>query len=362
MITKVLDSAIKFGAGRYIQDKNVLEKCGSEIKRFGKKAFVIAGETAFSVVEERLIAGFKEVDLDYEINIYTGTCSYSSAEKFAQMSKELGCDEIVGIGGGVIMDLAKAVGEIAKLGVVNIPTSFATCAAFTTISVMYDENGKKVDDWRYEHEIDAVLVDMDVIVNCPSRYACSGMLDAMAKKIEILNGRSEMLLEDTSVDLFTAYIMASYTYDVLYKNAKQVVEDLNNKKLTKLVHDFTYICIAATGVLANMTKSYSQSALGHSLYDGIRVYFTEEAKKSLHGEIVAVGLFTQLHYNYSSSEKDKLKAFMSELGMPVSISDLGIEGTDENLDILEKHLINSPYVEETTEKLNLLHEAMKQML
>ena len=33
-----LDPAIKFGAGRYRQEKNLLEECGKEISRFGKRA------------------------------------------------------------------------------------------------------------------------------------------------------------------------------------------------------------------------------------------------------------------------------------------------------------------------------------
>ncbi len=362
MNTEILDSAIKFGAGRYIQDTDVLEKCGEEIKRFGKKAFVIAGKRAFEAVEEKMIAGFEKANLEYEINIYTGTCSYEAAENFAKKCKELGCDEIVGVGGGVIMDLAKAIGEFAKVGVVNIPTSFATCAAFTTMSIMYDESGKKINNWRFEKEVDAVLIDMDVIVNCPSRYACAGILDAMAKKIEISNGRSEMLLENTSVDLFSAYIMAQYTYDVLFNNTKQVIEDINNKKVTKLVYDFTFLCIGITGVLANTTKSFRQAALAHSIYDAIRTFFTEEGKNSLHGEIVAVGLFTQLHYNNLSSEKSNLKNFMLELGMPLTLSELGVEGSEENLNILEQHLIKTPFVDDTREKLELIHEAMKQML
>ena len=32
----VLDTAIKFGAGRYRQGVGVLEECGGEIARFGK--------------------------------------------------------------------------------------------------------------------------------------------------------------------------------------------------------------------------------------------------------------------------------------------------------------------------------------
>lgn len=47
----------------------------------------------------------------------------------------------MGIGGGVIMDLSKAAAASAGLGVVNIPTSIATCAAFTAMSVMYTPQG-----------------------------------------------------------------------------------------------------------------------------------------------------------------------------------------------------------------------------
>jgi len=33
-----LDPAIKFGAGRYRQEKNLLEECGKEISRFWKES------------------------------------------------------------------------------------------------------------------------------------------------------------------------------------------------------------------------------------------------------------------------------------------------------------------------------------
>ena len=47
----VLDSAIKFGAGRYRQEKGLLEQCGKEIARFSKKAFLVAGPRAFEAVK-----------------------------------------------------------------------------------------------------------------------------------------------------------------------------------------------------------------------------------------------------------------------------------------------------------------------
>ena len=166
-----LDPAIKFGAGRYRQEKNLLEECGKEISRFGKRAFIIAGNRAWDAVKERIIPGFEKAGLEYELHLYGGKCSYEAAREYAEKCKAENCDEVVGIGGGLVMDFAKAVGEYADTGVVNIPTSIATCAAFTTMSVMYTPEGAKKDCWRFEHEIDAVLVDLQVIAECPIRYA-----------------------------------------------------------------------------------------------------------------------------------------------------------------------------------------------
>lgn len=357
----VLDTAIKFGAGRYRQAQHILEECGREISRFGKKAYVIAGARAFDAVKERLISGFENAGLDYVIELYDGVCSYDAPRVYAERCLAVSCDEVVGIGGGKIMDFSKAIAESAGLGAVNIPTSISTCAAFTTMSVMYTQEGAKENCWRFEHEIDAVLVDMDVIANCPARYAAAGILDAMAKRIEIQNGKSVMKLEDNPFDLWTAFKMAEYTYEVLETYGQQAIDDIRNHKVTKALEEVTFINIAITGIIANITKSFSQSALAHMIYDGVRTYFTQEGKKALHGELVAVGLFPQLYYNKLIKEKNQLKEYMKAMNMPVTLDALGVATTDENLQILEEYLIDSPYVEKTEESLACLHEAMSEM-
>ena len=256
------------------------------------------------------------------------------------------------------MDFSKALAETAGLGTVNIPTSIATCAAFTAMSVMYTPEGAKKTCWRFEHEVDAVLVDMDVIAGCPVRYAAAGILDAMAKRIEIQNGKPVMTLEDNRFDLFTAFRMSEYTYDVLEQYGPQAVEDIRCHKVTKAVEDITFINIAVTGVIANITKSFSQSALGHMMYDGVRTFFTKEAEAALHGEIVAVALFAQLYYNQLEGEMEQLKRFMERLDMPLTLDALGVACNEENLGILEGYLIDSPYVGQDQESLRRLHGAM----
>lgn len=48
---------------------------------------------------------------------------------------------VVGIGGGKVLDAAKLVAERAQVPVVTIPTSAATCAAWTALSNVYDDTG-----------------------------------------------------------------------------------------------------------------------------------------------------------------------------------------------------------------------------
>ena len=358
----VLDTAIKFGAGRYRQGVGILEEVGEEVRRFGSHVFLVAGPRAFAAVEDRLTASLKKAGVTYELAIYEGWCSYEGAAEYAKKCQELGCDEVLGVGGGKIMDFAKAVAEYCHVGVVNVPTSMSTCAPFTCMSVMYTPEGGKKDCWRYEHELDAVLVDSQVIADCPIRYNAAGILDAMAKRIEIQNGKPVMTLDDNKWDLYTAFRMAEYTYDVLEHYGPQAIEDNRKHKVTKALEDVIFINIAVTGVIANITKSFSQSAIAHSMYDGVRTLFLKEAAKALHGEIVAVGLFAQLHYNRLSAEKDALKEFMRGMDMPLTWEELGIPATEENLKKIEDFLIDSPYVAPGEESLALLHEAVYQMV
>lgn len=358
----VLDTAIKFGAGRYRQGTGILEICGEEIRRFGKKAFIISGPRAFDAVKDRLLPGLAKAGVDHVIEIYTGQCSYEQAQIYADKCKAAGCNEVVGVGGGRIMDFSKAVGEYAGCGVINIPTSISTCAPFTCMSVMYTEEGAKKDCWRYSHEIDGVYLDLDVIAHCPIRYNAAGILDAMAKRIEIQNGKPVMRLEENKFDLYSAFRIAEYIYDVLRQYGLQAIEDNRRHEVTRVLETVCFVNVAITGMVANITQSFSQSAIAHSFYDGVRTHFTKEAKGSVHGEIVAVGLFTQLYYNRLKEEKEDLRAFMKAMDMPLTLAELGIPETEENLRILEEYLIDSPYVAPDRDSLQILHEAMREMI
>lgn len=357
-----LDSAIKFGAGRVRCEQGLLSQLGEEFARFGRKMLIVAGPRSWDAVKDELVPSMEAAGVDHQLEIYTGWCSFEGAQALADKAGAEGCDEIVGVGGGKITDLSKAAGELAGLGAINVPTSASCCAPFTCMSVMYTAEGGKLESWRFDHEIDGVYMDMDVIAACPIRYNAAGILDAMAKKIEMLNGRPQMLLEDTPIDVYTAYNMADYAYDVLAQEGIQAIEDNRAGKVTKRLTDVAFLNVIVTGVIVNATKSFRQSELAHVIYDGVRTHFTHEAANAIHGEIVAIGLFCQLYFNGLRDKEEELREFMRKMDLPLTLGEVGIEPTEGNLNTIEEYIVNSRhYDSDDPADRQRLHEAVLEM-
>lgn len=363
-----LDNAYKFGAGRYIQQEHALETAAEEIRRLGKKPFIVAGERAWAATENRIAKALEEAGMEYELSIWKGQNTYEQAKIHAANALAAGCDVIVGVGGGRIMDQTKAVGYFAgeqanlpgeHLPVVQIPTSIATCAAFAPLSVMYTAEGASLGSLRYNYEVDAIIMDMGVIAKEPSRYVASGILDGMAKMVEMQNGHDNIDIENFSVGLVTAFTLAKFTMETYKTRGVQAVKDVAEGKLTKAVEDIAYLNVAVAGVISGCSKGFGQTALGHECYELIRTHFTQEAKDFLHGEIVAVGQSMQLSFNGQEDKIPELREMMKAFEMPLTLKDIGIEPTEENVDILYQNLYHSPFVTDCPEQAERLKKAMK---
>lgn len=363
-----LDNAYKFGAGRYIQQEHALETAAEEIRRLGKKPFIVAGERAQAATENRIAKALEKAGMEYELSIWKGQNTYEQAKIHAANALAAGCDVIVGVGGGRIMDQTKAVGYFAgeqanlpseHLPVVQIPTSIATCAAFAPLSVMYTAEGASLGSLRYNYEVDAIIMDMGVIAKEPSRYVASGILDGMAKMVEMQNGHDNIDIENFSVGLVTAFTLAKFTMETYKTRGVQAVKDVAEGKLTKAVEDIAYLNVAVAGVISGCSKGFGQTALGHECYELIRTHFTQEAKDFLHGEIVAVGQSMQLSFNGQEDKIPELREMMKAFEMPLTLKDIGIEPTEENVDILYQNLYHSPFVTDCPEQAERLKKAMK---
>lgn len=325
------DLSYKFGAGRYLQGRGVLEQAGVEISRFGRRPYVIGGPTALALVRPRLHAALSAAGLETLMDVHPGAVCHEAAKARAAAARAGGCDVVVGVGGGRMMDFAKLVAYYLGSRVVNIPTSIATCAAYTPFSLVYTPAGQTIPgNFCYDLEVAAILVDLDIMANQPVRYVVSGMLDAMGKFLEIKSGHQDMSLADSSLNLYAGYLLTRFTYDRLTALADQVCQDVAAVQVTQALEDVVFINIPLTGIISALSRGTGQSALAHELYYQARLLFTDESQATLHGEFVGCGMIMQLYYNGTPELIEPFTSLLRRLGAPDCLSRTGIRPTAEN--------------------------------
>lgn len=336
----IREESFRIGCGRYLQGKGYVDKTGDEVLRLGKSPLVIGGEKALGTVRENLEKSLSAKCNIYEIITYKGTCNQEKAKEFALLAKNNNYDVIVGVGGGVMMDFAKLCAHFANLPVINIPTSSATCAAYTPLSVCYTPEGKTVGTTHFENEVNCVIVDTEIISAQPTRLFLAGVFDALAKFVEIKH-RFTTDVKGYPTGLDYAYIMSKYTFELLNSKVQLCIDDMANGNLSDDVENVIFTTIAATGVISGIARGSNQTAIAHKFYENIRFLAPESSKFCLHGEAVGVGLLLQNHFNGEQENNKLILDLMKRYHMPYRITDLGVEKTDYVFNVIYDRICSS---------------------
>ncbi len=322
----IREESFRIGCGRYIQGKGYIARCREELDRVGHAPMIIGDDTTLALTREKLEASLAGVR--YTFITHNGTCNDERAREIAVLAQENGYDTVIGVGGGVLMDFAKLCAHFASLPVINIPTSSATCAAYASLSVRYTPEGRTVGSMHYDHEVNAVIADTEILGTQPTRLLLSGVFDALAKFPEI----KQRFREDDAtypMGLDYAYVMAKRSFDLLMRTTARCVADMKRGDITEDVENLIFTTIAATGVISGIARGSNQCALAHKFYETTRSLFPEAAAPYLHGEIVGVGLLLQNHFNGEVENNEVLLTLMRENGMPRCVQDVGVVGSEE---------------------------------
>lgn len=114
---------------------------------------------------------------------FTGHCS---ERHVAQLAHACNDDRqvVIGVGGGALLDTAKALARRLALPFVAIPTIAATCAAWTPLSVWYNDAGQALQFEIFDDANFLVLVEPRIILQAPDDYLLAGIGDTLAKWYE----------------------------------------------------------------------------------------------------------------------------------------------------------------------------------
>jgi len=344
--SKVVESAYRIGCGRYIQEDGAIGRLGEEIERLKcNKPLIIGDGNTLKVAKDKIEASL--IGRQHKYLEYVGFCNPDRCERVVKDELEA-CDIIVGVGGGVICDTAKLCASIANIPIITIPTSSATCAACVPSSVMYDDDGRTIGTRHHKCEVNCVLADMEILTHQPARLFTAGVYDSMAKLLEI---RQRILGKDESeidIGLRSSFEVSKFLYDRLKADFDASYNDIINKRNTKAVYDSVYLTLCLTGAVSGLARGSNQTAIAHKVYESLRALYPFEARRFLHGELVALGLIAQLYFNGYAEDAVAFKKDMEQRNVITSLSALNIK--DENmLDTLYNKMLSSSAMAGTDE-------------
>jgi glycerol dehydrogenase len=300
---------------------------GEEVARLGNNALVIAGGTATDTIIPPFLPGWGE-RLRVSVERFGGECCDEEIERLAQVAKQQGCDVVIGVGGGKVIDTAKAVGHEATTRVAIVPTIASTDAPTSAVSVIYTRDGAFSRYLFLLRNPDLVLVDTGVIAAGPVRFLVAGMGDALATWFEADScRRSYSNNQCGGLGTLAGYSLARLCYDTILEYGVAAKISCEQKVVTPALSHV----VEANTLLSGLGFESAGLASAHSIHNGLtRLPATHDY---YHGEKVAIGVLAGLFLADRPRQLiDEVYGFCESIGLPTTLSDVGVvDATEDDL-------------------------------
>lgn len=244
-----------------------------------------------------------------------GNPSVETVDKAAKAFKESGADFIIALGGGSPMDVAKAVGVVAKYGgsiteyegadkvpgdiipLIAIPTTAGTGSEVTAFSVITDHSRNyKLTVFSYKLIPSYAILDPELIATAPASVAAACGIDAMVHALEAYISKAASPFSDA---------MAEKALELIGVNIRRYVADRTD-------------IVAAEGMLtgslfAGIAFSWARLGDVHAMSHPVSAFFDVP-----HGVANAILLPTIVEYNALSDQGKYLKIYNYISRIPAS--------------------------------------------
>lgn len=313
--------ALNVSPARVIRGSGILSRAGEAIAAFGSRPLIVGGDRSGKLLAKNLQPILEEQQLTASQAVLSPDCSEASIAALEKAIAEHQADFIIGTGGGKALDAAKLIANRCHIAIVTIPTSGATCAAWTALSNVYSDTGAFLYDVALDKCPDLLILDYDLIATAPQRTLVSGIGDAIAKWYEasISSGHSQKTL------LIAAVQQARVLRDILFQKSAPALEEPGSEVWQDVV-DATVLLAGAIGGLGG---AQCRTVAAHAVHNGLTHIDSEH--RTLHGEKVAYGILVQLRLEemlqdnkLAASARQQLLKFYAEIGLPETLEALGL--------------------------------------
>ncbi|MDY6939405.1 MAG: iron-containing alcohol dehydrogenase family protein [Cyanobacteriota bacterium] len=306
---------------RVIRGSEAIAVAASSIARLGQRPLIVGGDRTLEMARDRLQPILEAEKLQVARISYGSNCDEAGLAVMERTASEHRADAIIGVGGGKALDAAKLVAARCGLPIATIPTSAATCAAWSALSNVYSAEGAFLYDVPLERCPDLLVLDYDWIQTAPRRTLAAGIGDALAKWYEA--SVSSGHLEQTTI--VAAVQQARVLRDLLLQKSMAALAEPGSSIWQEVV-DAT---VLLAGVIGGLGGAGCRTVAAHAVHNGLT--HLPVHRGTLHGEKVAYGILVQLRLEelcqgsqLAICARRQLLQFYEDIGLPKTLWDLGL--------------------------------------
>ncbi len=303
----------------WFHQSGIRHDAGKYIAPLTQHILIITSVKAWAQVNPALEDSLRASGIRWQTEIMTGYCTEEGVARYVQRAKKLGITFIVGVGGGKVLDTAKAVADLIEGGEsVTIPTIAATCAAWSPLAVFYTDDGVQISSQALRTLPRLVLVDSEIIARSDVRYLKAGIVDALAKWYEF---RPYLQKNPDNLGLQLKVQNARLAVDIFARHGEQAIRDNQAQVVTDALVNVIDACIAVAGMANSVRGEIPTPGVAHAIHN--RLTQEPALRHWLHGERVGFSLLVQSILENENSQPDPvLLALLRQYEMPLTLAPL----------------------------------------
>jgi glycerol dehydrogenase len=253
---------------------------------------------------------------------FGGEVSPEEIDRIAGIARDEGADAIVGLGGGKVIDAAKAVAMPAGLRLVIVPTIASSDAPTSALSVVYSDAGEFLEYRFFERNPDVVLVDTELVVGAPVRFLVAGMGDALATWFEAeAAATTRATAMAGGAPTRSALALAELCYRTLLEYGVLARRAVEQHAVTPAVEAI----VEANTLLSGLGFESGGLAAAHAIHNGLTAL--APTHDFMHGEKVSFGVASMLMLERRPiAQIDEVFDFCLAVGLPIRFADIGLDG------------------------------------
>lgn len=312
-MTRILKSPAK-----YVQGPGVLAALDRYLQGMGERFLVLISPKGMTRMGDALRTSFDGKPYEPTYELFEGECSQARIDRLAALGRERRCTAVIGIGGGKILDAAKAAAYTLDVPVVIIPTVASTDSPCSSLSVIYREDGTFDRYLRLDACPEIVLVDTEVIAKAPASLLAAGMGDAMSTWFEARACRASGSANQVGGQpTHAAAGLAEQCWTLLRQYGPQAMRDMEAHTCSEAVETIVEVNTYLSGV----GFESGGLAAAHAIQKGFTLI--PQLRAQPHGCLVAFCTLVQLVMEQAEEELDAALGFCRDVGLPVCFADMG---------------------------------------